>query len=205
MSGISMGRAWTGAVALAVTLIASPGSLAHCDTMDGPVVLAARTALERGEVTPVLMWVAQDREPAIRAAFAKAMLVRGTGPEARELADLYFFETVVRVHREGEGAPYSGLRPAGTDPGAAVRQADAALEGGTVDPLLRLITDRVSSGLRARFHRALEAKKRAGEDVQAGRAFVAAYVDLMHYAERVFDQAGRSEAHGHGAAEEHVH
>ncbi|HOB97871.1 MAG TPA: DUF6448 family protein [Verrucomicrobiota bacterium] len=35
---------------------------AHCDTMDGPVVLAAKSALGTKDVTPVLKWVKEDAE-----------------------------------------------------------------------------------------------------------------------------------------------
>ena len=84
---------------------------AHCDTMDGPVVAAAKAALEKGDVTPVLKWVAKDREGEIRTAFQKTLAVRSKGPEAKELAHMYFFETLVRIHRAGEGAPYTGLQP----------------------------------------------------------------------------------------------
>ncbi len=93
------------AVPFLVAGLASVPARAHCDTLDGPVVVAARAALEAGDVTPVLRWVAPEREPEIRAAFAKSMVVRARGPEARELADRFFFETLVRVHRSGEGAP----------------------------------------------------------------------------------------------------
>ena len=83
-------------------------SAAHCDTMDGPVVAAARVALEKGDIAPVLKWVKPEREKEIRAAFARTLSVRAGGPEAKELADMYFFETLVRVHRAGEGAPLHG-------------------------------------------------------------------------------------------------
>jgi len=109
---------------------------AHCDTLEGPVVRDARAALEAQDVTPVLKWVEPDRESEIRQAFEQAQKVRGLGPEARALADRFFFETLVRVHREGEGAPYTGLKPAGTavDPGIAA--SDDSLDTGSVEPLV---------------------------------------------------------------------
>lgn len=100
---------------------------AHCDTLDGPVVQTARESLEKSDITPVLKWVQVKDEKEIRAAFDKALAVRAMGPEAKELADMYFFETLVRIHRAGEGAPYTGLKPgAAVDP--AVALADKALE-----------------------------------------------------------------------------
>ena len=55
---------------------------AHCDTLDGPVVMAARAALEKGDVTPVLKWVKKENEEEIRALFKKTLAVRSKGAEA---------------------------------------------------------------------------------------------------------------------------
>ena len=183
------------ACVIGTILLAVPQAIAHCDTMDGPVVVAAKAALENGDVTPVLSWVKKDDEGEIRAAFAKTLAVRAKGPEARDLADMYFLETLVRVHREGEGAPYSGLEPAGTDPGPAVAGADKALDSGSVDNLIGLVTEKSSSGIRERFHHAMETKKHSGESVEAGRKYVEAYVEFVHYAERLFDDSSATAAH----------
>lgn len=173
---------------------------AHCDTMNGPVVAAARIALEKGDVTPTLKWVKPEAEAEIRAAFAKALAVRAAGPQARELADLYFFETLVRVHRAGEGEPYTGLKPAGTPVGPAVEGADQALDKGSVDALVALVTSHIGAGMRERFAHASAAKQHADASVEQGRAFVAAYVAFVHYVESVHLAAGGAHAHHDEAA-----
>ena len=175
--------------ALGTMFFAVPPAVAHCDTMNGPVVAAAQAALAKGDVTPVLMWVKKDNEGEIRAAFAKTLVVRAKGPEARELADMYFFETLVRVHRQGEGEPYAGLKPASADPGPAVAGADKALESGSVDSLVNKVTESSSSGIRERFRHAMEARKHAGESVEAGRKYVEAYVGFLHYTEGLLEAA----------------
>jgi hypothetical protein len=180
------------------------GARAHCDTLDGPVVQAARQSLDSGKLNPVLAWVRPQDEAGIRAAFARARAVRKAGPEARELADTWFFETVVRVHRAGEGAPYTGLKPAGQDPGPAVEAADAAIVSGSPAALEKLLADAVRSGVHERFA-PLKAGRRPGEDVAAGRAWVQAYVPFVHYAERVYQSAAPAD-HAHGEpAQAHAH
>jgi len=121
---------------------------------------AARLAVTRLEATfppaslPPLerlrssWWRARDW---IGEAFRHALGVRALGAEARALADRFFFETLVRVHREGEGAPYTGLKPAGTAVDPAIAASDTALETGSVDPLVKLLTAEVDRGLRHRF------------------------------------------------------
>ena len=114
------------ALIAAVVLAVPLSTRAHCDTLDGPVVKTARAALDTGKIAPVLAWVRAQDEAEIRAAFQKAAAARKLGPEAKVVADTWFFETVVRVHRAGEGAPFTGLKPAGLDLGPAVPAADRA-------------------------------------------------------------------------------
>lgn len=190
-------------VAAAVFILTgfSAGSaLAHCDAMDGPVVTLAKKALEKGDVNLVLPWVEKEHEGEIREAFELAAAVRGKGAKERQLADRYFFETLVRVHREGEGAPFTGLKPAGLDLGPAIPAADRALETGDPKPLLRLIEGKVHEGIHNYHAEAMERKKHAGESVEAGRAYVHAYVPFVHFVERLYGAATTPIAHGAGDA-----
>jgi len=172
---------------------------AHCDTMDGPVIKDAAGALERGDISPVLKWIRKEHEQEITDAFNKTLVVRAMGTDAKELADNYFFETLVRIHRKGEGEPYSGLKPAGAGLEPAVAEADRALENGSVDELVNYMTGAVSSGIRERFEKAYEARKHANQNVDAGREFVEAYVQFVHFVERLHVDATTSPEH-HGDA-----
>jgi hypothetical protein len=157
---------------------------AHCDTMDGPVVNTARAALDKGDVTPVLKWVKKEDEDEIKKAFKKTLKVRKESPDAKELADMYFFETLVRIHRAGEGAPYTGLKPAGeVEP--AIAEADKALETGSIDHLVTILAKHMDEGLKEKFERAIETKKHADDSVEAGREYVEAYITFIHYAEKL--------------------
>jgi len=175
---------------------------AHCDTMVGPVVIEAQAALEQGDVTPLLKWVNPTGEEEIKTAFRQALSVRASGGEARELADKYFFETLVRVHRAGEGAPYTGLK-SGEKIDRAVVMADKALVDGNIDGLVKALTNAVAKGIQQRFQHAHEARQHAGDSVDAGREYVAAYVAFAHYVEGLHGMVqscgGHQGAAGHAA------
>jgi hypothetical protein len=196
------------ALALAGFFLAAAGEArAHCDTLGGPVIAAAQLALEKGEVTPVLKWVRAQDEGEIRDLFARTLAVRRLGPEAQKLADFYFFETLVRIHRAGEGFGYTGLKPgAAVEP--AVALADQALASGSSERLTEELLAHAKSGLLDRFQRVFEAKQHADESVAAGRAFVAAYVEYTHYALNLasaIDGAGGHHAEAEGAGPTHQH
>jgi hypothetical protein len=201
-------RRWTGigsvvALVMILVLATAGNALAHCDGLDGPVVNLARQALAKGDVKIVLPWVPADKEVEIRKAFDLTMAVRGKGEKEKELADMYFFETLVRVHRAGEGAPYTGLKPAGLDLGPAIPAADKALESGNPGPLLKLINEKIHEGIHKYYMEAKEKKAHAGESVEAGRAYVAAYVPYLHFVERLYNDAVNPIAHGMGESGGH--
>jgi hypothetical protein len=123
---------------------------AHCDSLDGPVVTLARKALETGNVN---------------FAFEHTVSVRQLGPQAKQLADTFFFETLVRVHRASEGAPYTGLKPAGVDLGPAIPAADRALQQGSTEAVEKLLIGEIHKGLQQHFRAAASRKRFAPDDV----------------------------------------
>ena len=186
------------AVAVGVGLFAlTPArALAHCDGLDGPVVKAAQRALESRNPALVLIWVQEKDEPEIRKAFEQTLAVRALSPQAKELADRFFFETLVRVHRAGEGAPFTGLKPAGRDLSPAIPAADEAVRVGSVEPVRHLLTVAIQERLRQRFGEVMATKTSAPDDVAAGRAYVKAYVEFIHFVELLYDST-MNPPHGH--------
>lgn len=180
-----------------LALLGPNNLLAHCDGMDGPVVTAAKQALEAGDVNPVLIWVSKKDEAEIRNAFQKTLAVRKLNPEAKELADMYFFETLVRIHRAGEGEPYTGIKPAGRDLGPAVPAADKAIADGKLEPLYKILIDKIHEGLHEKFREVMKKKDFKKNNVDAGREFVEAYVPFVHYVEALYDTAAKEGGRGH--------
>lgn len=195
------------AVALTALLILPARSFAHCDGMDGPVVKAAQKAIETGNVKLALIWANSAAEDEIRRAFSQTLTVRKLSPESRDLADRFFFETLVRLHRAGEGEPYTGLKPAGRDLGPTIPAADGALVSGSPDKLIELLTRAARDAVRKRFEAAVARKTFDADNLQAGREYVAAYIDFVQSAEGLYEAAQNPTA-GHadepGAAEHHA-
>ena len=172
----------------------------HCDALDGPLVKAARRALEARDVNLVLPYVHKIGEAEVVKAFEKVIGIRESYPAAREIADLHFFETVVRVHRAGEGAPYTGLKPAGLDVGPAIPAAERAIESGSAEELVELLTDTVRSEVMRRFGRVMELRPQAEGSVDQAREYVEAMLGLQVYAHKL-NQFAKVGPHGEG--EEH--
>ncbi len=191
------------AASIVVTTFVIGGAVdawAHCDTLSGPVITAARKALETGNVNLVLIWVQPGDDAAIRETFTQARAARAAGGSAQASAEQRFFEDLVRIHRAGEGAPYTGIKPEGTEVGPAVKAADEALATGTVEPVRAALLDAVRSGIETQFNAVAALKSFDPDEVAAGRAFVKAYVQYTHFAEGLHDKAV-----GRASHEEHAH
>ena len=166
-------------------------AMAHCDSMDGPVVKDAQRALIEKKVTPVLKWIREEDEEAVGKAFDMALAVRGESEAAKSLADRYFFETLIRIHRASEGEGFTGLKPAGSvDP--AIAAADRALADGNIDPLADKLATAVRHAIKERFTEARAKRQVAEQSVEQGREYVKAYVLFTHFAEGV----GHRTSHG---------
>src|SRR5829696_7827932 len=171
----------------------------HCDSMDRPVVEAARKALDSGDVRSVLPFVPEEGEAEVTEAFEKVIKVRAHSPQAKDVADRHFFETVVRIHRAGEGAPFSGLKPAGLGHGPVVPVAEKAIEGGSAEELVKVLTETVEGQIRERFAHVTHLKREAaGKGVTEMRGYVEAMLGLEVYSHKLYECA-HAAPHGEGA------
>lgn len=174
----------------------------HCDSLDGPVVTAASRSLDDEDVSLVLPYVPADAEREVEDTFARAVKVRRQGAEAREVADRLFFETVVRLHRAGEGAPYTGLKPAGLDVGPVIPVAERAIQDNDPAPLLDLLTRTVRDEAQRRFQEMVALRAEADRGVEHARAYVTAMLGLQVWCNNLV-MAAHAEPHGNG--HEHHH
>ena len=185
-----------GLTGLGLLFVGTDYASAHCDGLDGPVVKAAQKALQTNNVNLILIWVQKENEAELRAVFQQTIGVRRFSAESKAVADRYLFETLVRLHRAGEGAPYTGLKPAGRDLGPAIPAR--AIETGRTDALEKLLATELRDGLHDAFAKVQATRKYDVNDIEAGREYVKAYVEYVHFVERLHE-AVTSRAAGHFA------
>lgn len=175
-------------------LVSSP-AVAHCDSMRGPVVKDAQAALASKQIHRVLKWVGEKDEAAIRDAFAMTLAVRGESDIAKSVADKYFFETLVRIHRATEGEGFTGLKTGSVDP--VIAAADRALEDGKGDHFADETAAAVREGMLQRFKDAYDKRQVAEQSVEQGREYVHAYVEFTHFAVGVNHLVSAGPSHKH--------
>lgn len=185
-------------VVIAVVLSMPTSAQAHCDSYQGPVVTAARQALDAQDVNLILPYVKPDDEAQLTAAFNQALQVRSLSPEAKQLAENYFFETAVRLHRQGEGAAYTGLKDDAVP--APIQAADKALQSGHMNDVTKMLSDVMQTGLQEKYQAVLDARKNAEKlgTVEANRERVEAELTFEKYVYGLYTLAEGSAVHTEG-------
>jgi hypothetical protein len=150
--------------------------------------------LEAGDVDLVLPFVPKDAEPEIRAMFDTVSPVRAVSQDAREVADRLFFETVVRTHRAGEGAPYTGLKPAGISEGPVIPLAEQAIATGTAQAVADFLTAVLHDELKRRLEQVNALAATKDRSVEDGRRYVEAMLGFEVYSHHLY-QALQAPAH----------
>lgn len=158
----------------------------HCDSLNGPVVKMAKKALETGNVKFILPYVPEESEDEVIAAFNKVLPLHNQPNGAREIADTFFYEKVVRLHRAGEGAPYTGLKPAGIDEGPVIPIAERAIETGSVEELKRTLTEFVAAEVEQRFAHMQQLRTHVDESVEHARAYVESMLGLQVWSHKIY-------------------
>ena len=203
-----MKKSMLGIVAAVGIMVMSPlTASAHCDTMEGPTVADGFKAMDTNNINYVLKWVQPKYEKEITEKFNLSMKVKDLSPNAKVLAEQYFFSELVRVHRAGENAPFDGLKPYGTPIYEKVKAADKSIEVGNLSPLEGLLEKEKMPELKERFERVMSLKNFDVNNVEAGREYIEAYVMFFKFAEGEEEHHGAVEGHGavasHGAASAH--
>lgn len=162
-----------------VLLLVSFSASAHCDSYDGPVITDAVKALETNNVDFVLKWITEEQEEEIIQLFNKTFELKKGDKEIYAIVEKHFFETLVRLHRETEGEPYTGLKPAGSTK-QIIQMTDEALKEGHVDDFLVKLNAHIDRVVREKYKKVITLNKVKDNSAQQGRAFVEAYVDYTH-------------------------
>jgi hypothetical protein len=184
-------------VAILLVLAGTFPASAHCDSYDGPVIKDALKALETKNVNLVLKWVNEKQEIEIIPLFNKTYNLKNGDKEVYAIAEKHFFETLVRLHRETEGAPYSGLKPAGSTK-MIVQLSDKALASDSADDLVSKLNAHIEKVIREKYAKVARLDKTKDVSAKDGRAYVKAYVDYTHTIEAIHDIL-EANSEGHSA------
>lgn len=188
----------------ALALLFPLNGYSHCDSYDGPVIQDALKALEKNDVKLVYKWISEGQEAEITGLFNKTYKYKKKDQEIYQLLEKHFLETLVRLHREGEGAPYTGLKPAGSTK-QIIRLTDTALLEKDLPTLLNKLNTHIAKVIQEKYEKVAALYDVKDESPENGRAYVAAYVDYTHTVEAIHAPLEHGVSHSEGPAPVHNH
>ncbi|WP_051205364.1 DUF6448 family protein [Salinimicrobium xinjiangense] len=182
-------------VIMVFLLLWNPNLLAHCDRENGPVAIAAKEALKTENIDRILIWVGEEEEQELREKFQQSLQVFKEGGGAAELAEKYFMETAVRLHRAAEGMPFEGLKPASPNP-PDIEAAEKALETGNFEPVKNLLCSALEEESSKWFEKARTSAENKEKSVAEGREWVNNYVKYIVYIHKLYQAIQAGPPHG---------
>lgn len=172
-------------------------SQAHCDRVNGPVAVAAKKALQTGDSAHALIWVTDQQADELKSIFEQSLEVYAKGGDSQELAERYFMESTVRLHRQAEGMPYTGLKPARPNPDD-IQVAEEALASGDVAEVTDLLAQEIRHKISELHANVMAAKDNKDQSVETGREWADAYVQYVVYIHGLYQNIQAGPAHGVG-------
>lgn len=158
----------------------------HCDSLNRPVVTAARRALEASDADVILPFVPADGAAEVRDAFDRTLGHRARRPKRWPTAGSSKLPSGCTV--PAKARPFTGLKPAGLDVGPVIPAAERALDSGSPDELIDVLCVSVRDQVTQRHHHAMAFKTHAGEGVESAREYVEATLGLEVWAHSVYKQ-----------------
>src|SRR5690554_4589152 len=168
----------------AMMLVFTVPTYAHCDSYDGPVIQDAMKALSEENVSFVMKWIESGHEAEITNLFNKTVNLKNGDAEIYGIVEKHFLETLVRYHRETEGAPFTGLKPAGST-APIVQMADNSIQDRDVKSLLTNLDNHIREVITEKYKKVATLREVKDNSIAEGRAYVAAYVDYTHTLEAI--------------------
>ena len=184
------------AFVVALMMFGTQPAYAHCDSYDGPVIKDAKQALSSNNPKLVLKWISADQEKEVLDLFAKTYNLKKGDKEVYNIVEKHFLETLVRLHRETEGAPYTGLKDAGTTK-PIIKLTDMSIEKENLSAMTDKLNAFMAQVIKEKYDKVVKLDKTKNESPEKGREFVKAYVDYTHTVEALHDILEHTGGHKH--------
>jgi hypothetical protein len=127
-----------------------------------------------------------QQEQEIVYLFNKTNSLKSGDKEVYDIVKKHFFETLVRLHRETEGAPYTGLKPAGQTK-KIIQLSDQTIVDNNIDDLLIKLNKHIEKVIREKYKKVAVLSRTKNISIENGREYVSAYVDYTHTLEALHD------------------
>jgi len=153
----------------------------YYNSENGPVIIAAKKALETGNPNYVLIWVPEESENTLKNLLEKTFCERSTRKNIQNRGIDWYFESVNRLHFTCRWPHCPGMTSDGSDMKMIVSMVERAFETGNCEEICGVLPIAHTAEVKLRFHNVMNKRNYTVDDIAAGRAYVSAFIAFIAY------------------------
>lgn len=146
---------------------------------NGPVMRAAKMALETGNVDYILIWVPEESANTLKNLLEKTCCERTTRRKARNHSVEWYMQTINRLHSEYFRPHDLNISTKTAEERRTILQVEKACETGNFDEIATVMQVTSDEEIRRRFNEVLDKSDYDVDNIAAGRAYVSAFTDFI--------------------------
>jgi hypothetical protein len=148
---------------------------------DGPVISAAKRALETGNAHYILIWIPEESENTVKNLLEKAYCERYTQKNAYNHIVDWYFETINHLHSVHYGPYNLTISTKAPEEKTIIFLVERTCESGNFEEITTVIQDTPSGEMRQRFNDVMKKRNYGVENIAAGRVYVSAFTDFIAF------------------------
>jgi hypothetical protein len=146
---------------------------------NGPVMRAAKMALETGNADHILIWVPEESENTLKNLLEKTCCERTTQRKARNHSIEWYLQTINRLHSEYYRPHDLNISTKTPEERKTILLVERACETGNFDEIATVMQITSDEEIRQRFNDVLNKSNYDMDNIAAGRAYVSAFTDFI--------------------------
>lgn len=151
---------------------------------NGPVMSAAKKALETGKAHHILIWIPEASENTLKNLLEKACCERRIQTDGYDHIIDWYFATVRRFHSVGYGPRNLNISLKTLEEKTIISLVERACESGNFEEIAMVIPDIPAGELRQQFNDVMKKRNYDVENIAAGRVYVSEFTDFIAFVNR---------------------
>jgi hypothetical protein len=148
---------------------------------NGPVIRAAKMAMETGNASYILIWLPKEAENTLKNLLERTYCENRTRKNTQNHSIDWYFKSVNRLHSRYGWPDYPGMKFKETDEETIALMVERAFESGNFEEINSIIPLNHSGDARERFHKVMMKRNYSVDDIAAGRVYVSAFIAFIVY------------------------
>lgn len=151
------------------------------DSHNGPMMIAAKRALETGKAHHILIWIPEKSENTLKNLLEKVCCKRRIQADGHDRIVDWYFETISRFHSGYYGPHNLNISTKTPEEKSIIFLVESACESGNFEEITTVIRDTPTGEMRQRFDDVMKKRNYCEENIAAGRVYVSVFTYFIAF------------------------